>query len=80
VLVALIVFFGMIKPGAEGALAPPPPLPGSAIDAVVDDDVALPGRPGPPALEAPRNDESLAGARALAKENPAPSRTSCAAG
>ena len=72
-LVALLVFFGMIKPGLNAALAPAVPLPGSAIDASVDDVEVLPGlSPGEVrALEAPRNTETLDAARALAKENPA---------
>ncbi|MEI2676862.1 MAG: flagellar basal-body MS-ring/collar protein FliF [Burkholderiaceae bacterium] len=72
-LVALLVFFGMIKPGLNAALAPAVPLPGSAIDASVDDVEVLPGLPQGEvrALEAPRNTESLDAARALAKENPA---------
>jgi flagellar M-ring protein FliF len=72
-LVALLVFFGMIKPGLNAALAPAVPLPGSAIDASVDDVEVLPGLPPGEvrALEAPRNTESLDAARALAKDNPA---------
>lgn len=72
-LVALLVFFGMVKPGLNAALAPAVPLPGSAIDASVDDVEVLPGLPQGEvrALEAPRNTESLDAARALAKENPA---------
>ncbi len=72
-LVALLVFFGMIKPGLNAALAPALPLPGSAIDASVDDVEVLPGLPPGEvrALEAPRNSANLDAARALARENPA---------
>jgi flagellar M-ring protein FliF len=70
-LVALLVFFGMIRPAMKAALAPPaPPAPGAQLNAVVDDDNALPdGRV--PALPAPKTNEHLEAARALAKENPA---------
>jgi flagellar M-ring protein FliF len=67
-LVALMVFFGMIRPAMKAALAPPPPpAPGAKLDAVVEDTqpAAL------PALSAPRRNEHLDGARAMAKENPA---------
>jgi flagellar M-ring protein FliF len=71
-LVALLVFFGMIRPAMKAALAPPPPpAPGSQVSAVVDDENALPGNGPLPALAAPRSSEHLAGARQLAKENPA---------
>ncbi len=72
-LVALLVFFGMIKPGLNAALAPAVPVPGSAIDASVDDVEALPGFPKPEmrVLEAPRDTVNLDAARALAKDNPA---------
>ena len=70
-LVALLVFFGMIRPAMKAALAPPPaPAPGTQLNAVVDDDTALPGA-ALPALAAPRSNQHLQGARALAKENPA---------
>ena len=65
-LVALLVFFGMVRPSLKVALAaPPPPPPGSGMTAVVDDVQEL------PALPAPQRAEHLEGARALAKENPA---------
>lgn len=71
-LLALLVFFGMIRPAMKAALAPPPlPAPGSQISAVVDDATALPGDTPLPALAAPRTDERLASARQFAKENPA---------
>jgi flagellar M-ring protein FliF len=65
-LVALLVFFGMIRPAVRVALAPPPP--GSKLDAVVSDAELL---PAPVRIEPPRLSEQLVGARALAKENPA---------
>jgi len=69
-LVALLVFFGMIRPAMKSAFAArPAPAPGSQVSAVVDDDNALPG--GVPALPAPKSSEHLTAARALAKENPA---------
>ncbi|MEI7464565.1 MAG: flagellar basal-body MS-ring/collar protein FliF [Burkholderiales bacterium] len=72
-VVALLVFFGMIRPGLKAALAPPVPPPGSTVDASVDDAEALPSLPEPPVpmLEAPRDTAKLNAARALAKENPA---------
>lgn len=70
-LVAMLVFFGMVRPAMKAALAPPPaPAPGSQLTAVVDDDAALPGGVLP-ALAAPKSSEHLVGARQLAKENPA---------
>ena len=71
-LVAMLVFFGMIRPAMKAAMAPPPPpTPGAQLSAVVDDDTALPGGAQPPALPAPKRSEHLEAARALAKENPA---------
>ena len=72
-LVALLVFFGMIKPGLKAALTSTVPPPGSAIDASVGDAESLPGMPVPrmQVLEAPRDTSRLDAARSLAKENPA---------
>jgi flagellar M-ring protein FliF len=65
-LVAMLVFFGLLRPALKVALAPrPAPAPGAALTAVVDDRNEL------PALPAPKSVEHLADARALAKENPA---------
>ncbi|MEQ1686467.1 MAG: flagellar basal-body MS-ring/collar protein FliF [Burkholderiaceae bacterium] len=71
-VVALLLFFGMVKPALKAALAPlplpapaAPGAPGSNLNAVVDDLQSL------PALPAPKRSEHLEGARALAKENPA---------
>ncbi|MBX3606952.1 MAG: flagellar M-ring protein FliF [Piscinibacter sp.] len=71
-LVALLVYFGMIRPAVKAATAPPPaPAPGAQLDAVVDDDELLPADGAIPALPAPKSSEQLTAARTLAKENPA---------
>ncbi|MBS0447539.1 MAG: flagellar M-ring protein FliF [Proteobacteria bacterium] len=71
VLLALVVFFGMIRPTIKAATAPPPPpAQGANLDAVVDDAQTLEASETP-ALPAPRSDDRLANARQLAKENPA---------
>lgn len=72
-LVALLVFFGMVKPSLKAALEPAAPVPGSTIETSVDDVEALPGVPlqQMQVLEAPRDAARLEAARTLAKENPA---------
>lgn len=72
-LVALLVFFGMIKPSLKAALEPAVPVPGSTIETSVNDVEALPGVPlqQMQVLEAPRDAARLEAARTLAKENPA---------
>jgi len=73
-LVALLVFFGMIRPAFTAALAPLVPAPGSNVDASVDDDVAMPALQMSNAmksLEGPVNSEHLDAARNLALQNPA---------
>ncbi|MFM9914856.1 MAG: flagellar basal-body MS-ring/collar protein FliF [Rhizobacter sp.] len=72
-LVALLVFFGMIKPGLNAALAPAIPLPGSVVDASVSDVEELPDLTAASTklLEAPRDTANLDAARSLAKSNPA---------
>ncbi len=68
-LVALLVFFGMVKPAMKVALAPAPvPEPGANLTEVVDDtqDLAL-----LEALPAPKRDGQLEAARKMARENPA---------
>lgn len=72
-LVAILVFFGLIRPAVKTLLAPPAPEPGKRLNAVVGDDNDPPGLPAPvvPALEAPRANMQLERARALARENPA---------
>ena len=66
-LVAILVFFGLLRPALKSALAPQKPAaaPGSTVAEVVDDTNEL------PALPAPKSVEHLAAARTLAKENPA---------
>ena len=65
-LIGLLVFFGLIRPTLKVALAPAPPrAPGANLSALVDDAQVL------PALPAPKSNEHLDSARALAKENPA---------
>jgi flagellar M-ring protein FliF len=71
-LVALGLIFGVIRP----ALKPPVLVEaadkrGQQLDAVIDDESALPGSPQLPALESPRENHKLETARQLAKENPA---------
>jgi flagellar M-ring protein FliF len=72
-LVALLVFFGMIKPSLKAALEPAIPLPGSALDASVDDVEDMPdiSKAATKLLEAPRDTAKLDAARTLAKDNPA---------
>ena len=68
-VIALLVFFGLLRPAVRSAFAPtPPPAPGSQLDTVVDDEQTLSGLT---ALPAPRRNEHLENARILAKENPA---------
>jgi len=69
-LVAMLVFFGLVRPAVKSTFAArpvqPPGRPGSRIDAVVDDDPAY-----PPQLAAPSYLRQIEGAKALAKDNPA---------
>ena len=51
VLVALLVFFGLVRPGLKAVTAPPVLLPGSQLNAVADDATSLPMQA---ALAAPR--------------------------
>lgn len=67
-LVALVVFFGLVRPALKALLAKPAVVPGANLDVVSDDDL-VPATPR--ALEAPKSSEQLLGARQLAKENPA---------
>jgi flagellar M-ring protein FliF len=67
-VLALIAFFGMIRPALK-ALARPAPQPGSHVDVLSDDEVTAPAAPR--ALEAPSQNNQLQGARQLARENPA---------
>ncbi len=71
-LLAMLVFFGMVKPALNAVLNPPP---GSRLNAVVGDPQGSPGAPGsgsaPPALAAPSADANLTQARQFTKDNPA---------
>ena len=72
-LVALLVFFGILRPALKVALAPPAaPPPGSRVDTLVAGDETLPGLHSPvvKALEAPRQSQNLDTARQVAKQNP----------
>ncbi len=72
----MLAIFGLVRPAMKSALKPlalPSPS-GNTLDALVDDDQALPGlgmAPQMQALEAPQTAERLARARTLAKQNPA---------
>jgi flagellar M-ring protein FliF len=66
-LVAMLVFFGLIRPTMKALLSRPEPIPGENLNVVADDLVL----PAPPRIESPRSTEQLLGARQLAKENPA---------
>jgi flagellar M-ring protein FliF len=65
--VALLVFFGLVRPALKASLAParPAATPGNNLQAVVDDPQDL------PALPAPKSVAHLNGAKALARDNPA---------
>ena len=68
-LVAVLVFFGLVRPAVKSTFSPrlaPPGRPGGRIDAVVDDEPAY-----PPQLAAPSYLRQIEGAKALAKDNPA---------
>lgn len=66
-LVALLVFFGMIKPALKVALAKPPAL-GTNVTEVVDDAQDLPPLES---LPAPKRESQLETAKRLARDNPA---------
>jgi flagellar M-ring protein FliF len=69
-LVAVLVFFGLVRPAMKSSFAvrpgQHPGRPGTRIDAVVDDEP-----PYPPQLAAPAYLRQIEGAKALAKDNPA---------
>ncbi len=68
-VVAILVFFGLLRPAAKVAFAPPRlSSRGSRIDAVVDDEQTL---DAVPALPPPAYLKQIEGAKVLAKENPA---------
>jgi len=70
---ALLIVLALIRPAMKALLAPPPPpAPGSRIDALIDDANSLPGAAQAAlALEAPKANVKLEGVRALARQNPA---------
>ncbi len=66
-VVALLVFFGLVRPGMKAILAAPRALPpGTKLNAVEDEPTALPALAAPP-----RTNAQLDGARLMARENPA---------
>ncbi|HEX7439405.1 MAG TPA: flagellar basal-body MS-ring/collar protein FliF [Caldimonas sp.] len=66
-VVALLVFFGLVRPGMKAILAAPRALPpGTKLNAVEDEPTMLPALAAPPPTNA-----QLDGARLLARENPA---------
>lgn len=70
-LVALMLLLGVVRPALKSdapAAAQAPSQP--ALNAVVDDTEALPGAGGRLALDAPKVEQQLTGARSLAKDNP----------
>ncbi|MFZ2652643.1 MAG: flagellar M-ring protein FliF C-terminal domain-containing protein, partial [Burkholderiaceae bacterium] len=72
-LVAMLVFFGMVKPAVHAVLNPPP---GSRLNAMVGDPLGMQGKPGaapgmPLALAAPKLEAHLEQARQFSKDNPA---------
>ena len=73
-IVALVLILKLIRPAVLQMLAPPPaPVPGTGLNAVVDDDEVLPAIEGRKTtqLAGPAKNEKLEAVRALAKENPA---------
>jgi flagellar M-ring protein FliF len=74
--VALLLYFGLVKPGLKAMLATPPPPPpsvrGAMLDAVEDEAPALPAPTLPLfAPPPPRSNEHLESVRLLAQTNPA---------
>ena len=68
VLVALLILFGLVRPGLKAVLAPTVLLPGAKLNAVADEAQMLPTLA---ALPAPRSSEHLESAKLLARQNPA---------
>ena len=65
-MLTLLVYFGLLRPAFKTAFAPRAQGPVEpTLAAVVDDAQVL------PALPAPKDNQHLAGARALARQNPA---------
>ena len=74
-LVAVLVFFGLVRPAAKAVLVPLPRAePGAALSVVEDERPPLPQLPPPAPLE------HLEGAKRMARQNRLPSPASCAAG
>ena len=70
-IVALLVFFGLLRPAFKAVLPPARPAPrGQTLNAVVDDAQVLTAAT-PPALEGPKPSDNLNGARQIARQNPA---------
>ena len=72
-LVGLMLLLGVVRPALKSLPPPPAPAPGAAaLDAVVDDATGPDGSntAAPLALSAPRSEQNLVDARALAKDNP----------
>jgi flagellar M-ring protein FliF len=68
-IVALLVFFGLVKPGMRAALGPKSPAhPGTRLDAIADDSHSLPALPAPAAV---RTGQHIESARQMARANPA---------
>jgi flagellar M-ring protein FliF len=69
----MLVVFGLIRPAMKTVLVPQTPPPGTTVDAVVDDEQALPALADGEvrALEGPATNDRLEQARTMAKENPA---------
>ena len=74
VLVALIAVFGLVRPALKAAFPPPAEQKDDTatnqLSVVEDEQLALGGPGGLPALEAPISNDKLVRARQLAKENP----------
>jgi len=67
-VVALLVFFGLLRPALKAALAPP--TPNRQVDTVVNDMITLQA-PNIPVIEGPRGTPFLEETRGMAKGNPA---------
>ncbi len=64
-LVAIVIFFGLVRPGVRAMLATPRVTQGTQLNAVVDESPAL------PVLPPPRPNEHLENAKLMAQTNPA---------
>jgi flagellar M-ring protein FliF len=68
-IVALLVFFGLVRPGMRAALGPKQIEPtGGRLNAIADDSNSLPALPAPAAV---RTGERIESARQMARANPA---------